>query len=89
MIGPVALGDEPGVGQLVEAALLEADRERAQRLRELLGRECGERGRVDPTGEQDAYGNVGHEMRPNGVTEPGPKLLDQLGLVVVAAPRLR
>ena len=39
MDGPVALRDGPRAGELVERRFLEADRERAHRLRRLLGRE--------------------------------------------------
>ena len=58
----VPLGHEARAAELVEGALLEADRERPQRLGRLLGRECGERGRVDAAGEQHPDGNVAHEV---------------------------
>ena len=80
----VALGDQPRVGELVERALLEADRERPHRLGALLRRERRQRGRVDPAREQDADGDVGEQVRPHGVAQPRPQLLDQLGLVVLA-----
>src|SRR5439155_16139177 len=41
----VALGDPPGVGELVEGAFREPDRERVQRLGALLGGERGQQPR--------------------------------------------
>ena len=84
VLRPVALGDQPRVGALVEAALGEADRERVHRLRRLLRRERGERRRVDAAGEEDADRHVREEMRPHRVAQPRAQLLDQLGLVAVA-----
>ena len=81
---PVALGHEPRVAELVERALLEADRERPQRLARLLRRERGERGRVDAAREQHAHRDVAHEVGPDGVGEAGAQLLHELGLVVAA-----
>src|SRR5215469_14198405 len=83
MLRPVTVRDEPRVGALVEAALREADRERVHGLRGLLGRERRERGRVDAAGEEDADRYVREQMRPHGVAQPSPQLLDQLGLVAV------
>ncbi len=58
MVRPVALGDEARVGALVEAALLEADRERVHGVGRLLRRERGEHGRVDAAREQHADRDV-------------------------------
>ena len=80
----VALGDQARVGELVERALLEADRERPYRLCGLLRGERCERSGVDPAREQHTDGDVGQQVRPHGVAQPGAQLLDQLGLVVVA-----
>ena len=81
---PVALGDEPRVGELVERALLEADRERVQRIVRLLGGERGEQRGVDAAGEQDADRDVADEMRAHRVAQPRAQLLDELRLVLVA-----
>ncbi len=86
---PVALRDGAGAGELVERRLLEADRERAHRLRRLLGGERGERARVDAAGEQHADGNVGDQMRAHGVAQAGAALLDELGLVLAVPGRER
>src|SRR5581483_6290106 len=74
VVGRVAPRDEPHVGQLVEGALGEADRERPQRLAELLRRERGERRRVDAAREQDADRDVADEVGAHRVAEPGPQL---------------
>ena len=84
MTRAVALGDQTRVGELVERALLEADRERSHRLCGLLRGERCERSGVDPAREQHADRDVGQQVRPHGVAQPGAQLLDQLGLVVVA-----
>ncbi len=69
MLRPVTLRNEPGVGELVERALLEADRERAQWLRGLLRRKCRKECRVDAAGEQNADGNVADQVRADGVPQ--------------------
>ena len=84
MLRPVALGDAARVGELVERALLEPDRERAQRLGALLGGERGEQRGVDAAGEQHADGHVADEVRAHGVAQARPQLLDELGLLVLA-----
>ena len=89
VVRPVALGDEPRVVALVEAALREADRERVHRLRRLLRRERRERGRVDAAREEDADRHVREEMRPHRVAQPRAQLLDELRLVAVAQLVLR
>src|SRR5262249_25575455 len=81
---PVALGDEPCIRELVERALLEADRERAQRLARLLCGQRGKRARVDAAREQYADGHVADEVRADGVAQPRAQLLDQLRFVVLA-----
>ena len=76
MLRAVALRDEPGIGELVEA-LLEADRERPQ----WLGRFCcegGEHGGVDPAREEHADRDVGHEMSPHGVAQACTQLFDEV-----------
>ena len=80
----VALGDEPRVGALVEAPLLEADRERVHGLGRLLRGERGEHGRVDAAREQHADRDVGEQMRAHRVAQPRAQLLDELRLVVAA-----
>ena len=84
VVRAVALGDEACVGALVEAALLEADRERVNRVRALLRRERGEHRRVDAAGEHDADRYVGEQVRTHRVAQPRAQLLDQLRLVVGA-----
>ena len=83
VVRAVALGDEPRVGELVERALLEADRERAERLGALLRGQRGQRRRVDPAREQHADRDVRDEVGADGVAQPRTQLLDQLCLVVV------
>ena len=65
VIGRIALRDQSRVGELVEGVFLEADRERAQRLRALLLRERRQQAGVDPAGEEHAHGNVAHEVCPD------------------------
>ena len=84
VIGSVALGHEPGIRQLVEAPLLEADREGAKRLGDLLRRERREHRRVDPAREEHADRDVRHELRADRVAQPRTQLLDELGLLVAA-----
>ena len=75
MVGRVALGDQSGLLELVEGALLEADRERADPVRAFARRERGERRGVDPSREQHADRHVGDEMGPDRI----PQALTQLG----------
>ncbi len=82
---PVARRDGAGATELVERCLLEADRERADRLGRLLRGERGERARVDAAGEQDADWHVGEQVGADRVTKPGPALLDELCLVLAGA----
>ena len=77
MVGPVALGHEARLAELVERALLEPDRERAHPVAALLSRHRRERGGVDAAGEQDADGHVGDQVRPDRVPEPLAKLLGE------------
>ena len=84
VLRPVALGDEPRVGQLVEAALLEADRERAQRLRGSSAASAASTDESIPPERSTPTGTSRHEMRAHRVAQPRPQLLDELGLVVVA-----
>ena len=83
VIGSVALRHEPGVRQLVEAPLLEADREGAKRLGDLLRREGREHRRVDPAREEHADRDVRHEVRADRVAQSRTQLLDELRLLVV------
>ncbi len=87
VLSAVALRHEPRVGELVEAPLLEADRERAQRLRRLLGRERREHRGVDAAREEHADRHVGDEVRADRVAQARPQLLDELRLLVVRARR--
>jgi len=80
----VALDNETHVAKLVERALLEADRERPQRLAHLLGGERGQDRGIDAAGEQHANRDVADEMRANRVAQACPQLLDELGLLLVA-----
>ena len=69
MLRPVTLRDEARTGELVERALLESDRERAQRLGALLGSQSGEERRVDAAREQNADGHVADEVCAHGVPQ--------------------
>ena len=71
MLRGVALCDEACVAQLVEGALLEPDREGAQRVRGLLGCQCGKGRGVDSAGEEDADGDIGDEVRAHRVAQAG------------------
>ena len=84
VIRAVALGDEPSVAALVEAALRESDRERVDGIAALLCGKSRERRRVDAAREQHADRNVGEQVRAHGVAQACAQLLQQLGLVVVA-----
>ncbi len=84
MARAVPIGDQSCVGELVEAALLEADREGPDWLRALGGRERGQGRRVDAAGEEDADRHIRNEVGPHGVAESSAQLLDQLGLVLEA-----
>ena len=74
MVGAVALRDAPRVGALVEAPLLEADRERVHGFCRLLRGERGQDGGVDAAREQDADGNVGEQVRADGILLADEKL---------------
>ena len=84
VVGAVALRDETRPVALVEALLLEADRERADALAALRRGQRGERGGVDAAREQHPDGHVGDEVRANGVGEAGAQLDGQLGLALGA-----
>ena len=86
VVGAVALGEQPREAALVEAALVEADRERAHRARP-LGGERGERARVDPAREQDADGHVGDQVGADRVAQPIEQLLGELLLALAAHAR--
>src|SRR5205085_5239539 len=77
--------DRTRPGELVERRFLESDRERADGLTALLGREGGERTGVDAAREQHADGDVRDEMGEDGIAQPRPALFDELGLVCVVA----
>ena len=62
VVGAVALGDQAGPVELVEAALLEADREGAQRLARLGRGQGGDAAGVDPAGEQHPDRHVGDQV---------------------------
>ena len=84
MFRPVTLRDEPCTRELVEGPLLEADRERAQRLGALLCGEGSEERRVDAARKQNAHGHVTDEVRAHGVPQTRSQLLDELRLLVLA-----
>ena len=84
MVRRVALRDQARVGALVEAPLLEADRERVHGLGRLLCGKRGEHGRVDAAREQDADRDVGEQVRPNGVAQTRAQLFDELRLVLTS-----
>ena len=75
VLGPVAARDQPRLLELVEGALLEADRERLHPPAALLGGQRGQRGGVDAAREQHAHRDVGDQVRADGVAQP----LAQLG----------
>jgi hypothetical protein len=78
MVGRVPVRDQPGLLELVERALLEADREGADPVRALAGGQARERGRVDPARQQHAHRHVGDEVRADRVAEPLTKLFREL-----------
>ena len=86
---PYRSRDRPRAVELVERRLLEADRERAHRLRRLLGGERRERARVDAAGEQHADRHVRDQVRAHRVAQARAALLDELRLVLVVARRQR
>ena len=71
MVGAVALRDQPGVVELVEGALLEADGEGAHPVAALPRRHRGERRRVDAAGEKHADGHVRDQVRPDRIRGAG------------------
>src|SRR5919204_6659188 len=79
----IALRNQARVTELVERALLEADRERAQRLAGRFRGECRKGGRVDPAREQHTDRDVRDQVGSDRVPQAGAELLDQLGLVVL------
>ena len=84
VVGPVPLRDLARVGQLVERALLEADREGLHPLGRLERCQGGQRARVDTAREEHAHRNVGDQVRSHRVPQSGAELLRQLGLVARA-----
>src|SRR5436853_5090562 len=80
----VALCDEPRIAALVEAPLLEADRERVYSLRGLLCGQRREQGRVDSAREEHADRDIGKQVGANGIAEARTQFFDQLGLVVAS-----
>ncbi len=80
VVGPVAAGDQPRPVELVEARLLEADREGLHRAGLLAGGEGDDPGRVDPAGEQHADRDVGDEVCPDRVAQGLAQLVRQLPL---------
>src|SRR2546423_3239843 len=85
MLRAVPAGDRTRPSELVEGRFLESDRERADGLAALLGRQGGERTGVDAARKQHADGDVRDEMGADGIAQPGPALFDELGLVCVVA----
>ena len=84
VVGAEALGDRPRAAQLVEAALVKADRERPQALAGLLRRERGQQPGVDAATQPDADRHVADEVRADAVTQPRRELLRELALVLRA-----
>ena len=81
VVRAVPLCDLPRVAELIEGALLEADREGADPLGALLGGQRRQRRGVDASGEQDPDRHVRDQMGAHGVAEP----LAQLDREVPAA----
>ena len=75
VVGSVALGDQTGAVELVEAGLLEADREGLQGALRVGRGERRDPARVDPAGEQHADRDVGDQVGADRVGED----LAQLG----------
>jgi hypothetical protein len=69
VVRAVAAGDKARPIELVERALLEADREGLHRIPALLRRERRQRRGVDPAGQQDADGHVRDEMGAHAVAQ--------------------
>ena len=84
VVRAVAVGHQARRSALVEAALLEADRERLHALGPFQRRKRGQERRVDAAGKEDADGHVGDEVRPHGVAKPLAELLGELGLAFAA-----
>ena len=75
MFGPELLRDQPRLRQLVEALLLEADRERLDRLGGVLGHR-GHHGRgVDAAREEGPHRHVGDHPAADRPADPGADLL--------------
>ena len=62
MLGADGASRQPRVRQLVGLALVEPDRERAQRCLEHRRHQPGEPARVDAAGQEQADGHVAHQM---------------------------
>ena len=80
MVGAVAVGDQAGPGELVEARLLEADREGLHSLPLLAGRQRRQAGGVDTPGEQHADRHVGDQVGAHRVAQRLAQLIGQSGL---------
>ncbi len=89
MIGAVALGDEAGAGELVEALLLEPDREGAQGFLGVGAGEGCEAAGVDAAGEEDADRDVGDEVGADAVVEDLAQLFGELVLRAASGSRRR
>ena len=87
VVGPVALGDQAGALELVEARLLEPDREGPDRLGGLPGGKRRQPRRVDPSGEQDADRDVGDQVGADGVAEGLAQLVRELARGAARGPR--
>jgi hypothetical protein len=78
MVGAVATGEEPRPLELVEARLLEADREGLQRLGLLAGGEGDDAGRVDAAREQHTDRHVGNQVGADRAAQGLAQLARQL-----------
>src|SRR5881394_2308895 len=77
MIGAVHARHGTRIVELVERPLLEADRERPERLRALLRRKRCERGGIDPARQEHTHRNVADEMRADRVAQPAAQLSER------------
>ena len=86
VLGAVALGDQPGVGELVEALVLDSHGEGGDALVAPLGHSLGHQGhdqaRIHAAREVGAHGDVGDQVGLDGVADPLARLVDDLGLAL-------
>ena len=75
MLGAEALGDQPGLRQLVVLVVGEADRERPHRLGRMLRHRRDDGRGVDAAGEERAQGHVGDHPPAHGAPDLAADLL--------------